>query len=37
MIKDVVDLIIKDKNYPIHKMVPSYKEVPAPVTEEFRA
>ena len=36
MIHDIVDLIVKDKSFPIHKIIPSYNEVPEPVTPEFR-
>ena len=35
VIKDIVDLIIKDKAYPISKIIPSYKEMPDPATPEF--
>ena len=36
VIKDIVNLILKDKAYPINKIIPSYKEIPDPVTIEFR-
>ena len=36
MIEDVVDLILRHKEYPIHKILPSYKELPQQVTSEFR-
>ena len=35
MLADLVDLVVKDKNFPIHKIIPSYAEVPVPVTAEF--
>ena len=33
---DIVDMILKDKNYPIYKIMPAYPRFPEPVTEAFQ-
>ena len=33
LIKDILNTILKDKNYPIQKIMPSVSFIPNPVTE----
>ena len=36
-VKELADLILKDKSYPIQKLMPTCQSVPNPLTQEFQS